>query len=159
MVSLLPTNFDLLTQSDRLTISHSLGDFSERLTLFSNGPISYYFQGTFTDNAFTQTPQYSFTVDFTDACRSATIITAPGILDYSVVWGAISASFSEPAFTDSLDSVYPPGGICGEKIVTLDTMTTPAFLSLFPDVIDPVLNGFQISFNGSWATEADILNH
>ena len=57
------------------------GNFADRLTLFSNGPVSYYFEGTFSDTASTLTPYFPFTIDWTDDCQAATVVApvSPGI--------------------------------------------------------------------------------
>ena len=73
MVITLPSNFEIDTNNDRLSVSHTLGDFTERLSLYTGGIEGYYFEGTFDDDAATLTPKYSFTIDFQDDCQTATI--------------------------------------------------------------------------------------
>ena len=70
-----------------------------------------------------------------------------------------TASLTVPAFTDSVDTggLYATG-ICGEKQFVLDPSTTPAFLSFVPGT-DPVLDPFQIDYDETFATEADIMVH
>lgn len=46
-------------------------------------------------------------------------------------------------------------GICGEKTITLDA-GTPSFLSLTPDILDPVLNPSTLAFDSASATGSDI---
>ena len=54
MEALLPVNY--VIDSTNLNISHVLGDFSDRLSFFSNGAaVSYYFEGTLSDTASTST--------------------------------------------------------------------------------------------------------
>lgn len=67
-------------------------------------------------------------------------------------------SLSEPAFTDSVDSLTTyPVGICGEKTVTLD-VGSPAFVSLTPGT-NPILDNFTLDYSQSLATSGDIATH
>ena len=113
--------------------------------------------GTLSDVANTPTPNYSFTVEFQDACQSATIIASPGIADENVDWDDTSAEFLNSAFLDSVDNTGTYAqGICGEKTVTLDPTDCPAFLTLEPDPVDPILKDFELVYSNTGVTEADI---
>ena len=52
MEIILPLQF--LMDTAGLTVAFT-GNFADRLTLFSNGPVSYYFEGTFSDTSSTLT--------------------------------------------------------------------------------------------------------
>ena len=68
-------------------------------------------------------------------------------------------SLSVPAFTDSIDVAGGYArGICGEKIVTLDS-SAPSYLSISLDSVDPIMNPFMIEYDESLATEANIGVH
>ena len=133
---------------------------AQRQGLYQNAPVSFDLVGTLSDVASTPTSNYSFTVEFQDACQSATIITSPGIGDANVVWDVTSAEFHNPTFLDSVDitGTYSQG-VCGEKTVTLDPTGCPAFLTLQPDPVDPILNDFKLVYSNTGATEADIKMH
>ena len=61
-----------------------------------------------------------------------------------------------PAFADSVDLTenYEIGA-CGEKVVTLDSLTPP-FITLAKDVIDPILNELTITYTEALATISDV---
>ena len=50
--------------------------------------------------------------------------------------------------------VYPTG-ICGEKEISLD-VGGPAFLTLTPNVIDPILNPFVLDYDDSLSIDTDV---
>ena len=112
-----------------LVLSHTVSDFSQRKTLF--GSDVYYFIGTTSDSHSTQTSQFSFTIDFQDACQSATISAQTLTLASPIYRVDLTKQYSLNAFTDSVDSTGSYGtGICGEKTVSLDILNKPAFLTL-----------------------------
>ena len=53
METTLPSNFAIDTGNGWLRVTHTLGDFTERLSLFSNGPETYYFEGIFDNDVAT----------------------------------------------------------------------------------------------------------
>ena len=98
-----------------------------------------------------------FQINYQDACKSSQI-TAKTITLSSVKFDT-SQSQSISAFQDSVDAsgLYLTG-ICGEKLVELDP-STPNFLSVQRDSVDPVLNDFSIVYNHNLAIESDIQTH
>ena len=87
--------------------------------------------------------EYSFRVEFVDACLSATIL--PQGIDFpTITWSLDShVEFKVAAFVDSVEDTlvlaggaYYPMGICGEKEVTLDP-GSPDFLTLTLDAVEP----------------------
>ena len=140
-----------------LVLSHTVTDYAARLTLF--GSESLQFQATLSDDLSTPTSLQPFSVSFTDACRTATVV--PQTITYtSVQWNVDTTStLTVPAFTDDVDGTGSYTlGICGEKKFALDP-STPSFLTMTPGV-DPVLDPFTINYSEAFAIEADdILVH
>ena len=105
----------------------------------------------------TQSSDFSFTVNYVDACRSSTINAK--VITLTAEKYDVSGSQNVPAFSDSVDT--PPStyvaGICGEKQIILDA-SAPAFLSIVPDGTDPVTQPFSVAFDHTQAIEADIKN-
>ena len=118
----------------------------------------------FADYASLATLTSTFTFELVDACIGATINTS-AIGPLSAIWHTDSGSalnFAQTAFSDTVDTAATyPTGICGEKTVTLDAVTTPAFLSVVMDATDPVLNNFVVIYDYTAITpdEADIGVH
>lgn len=79
-----PTVYSIPTGAIDLYLSHTVSDYAARLALFS-GPVNYYFEGTFSDSVPTMTSQFTFQIEFTDACRTATI-NSQVIADASAEW-------------------------------------------------------------------------
>lgn len=71
MEALLPAVFAI--GATDMTITHVVSDYAERHSLF--GSEVYYFRGTVTvpGSPTSQTSDFTFTINFTDACRGATI--------------------------------------------------------------------------------------
>ena len=87
MGALFPDNF--VIDSTNLNIRDAIDNFSDRHSLYSNGvPVSYYFEGTLSDDASTLTNRHYFTISFTDACQSATITTDPFDANFNVPWSS-----------------------------------------------------------------------
>ena len=57
-----------------LTLTHSVGNYADSLSLF--GSATYFFQGTVTgaESPTSPTSDFTFVIDFTDTCRSATVV-------------------------------------------------------------------------------------
>ena len=96
-------------------------------------------------------------IDFQDACRSSTI-TAKTVTFASVKFDMTGTQFLTP-FVDSIDAggSYTKG-ICGEKTITLE-VSTPSFLTLTADTIDPINADLNIAYDATLAFAADIKSH
>ena len=63
--------------SSNLDITHIIASFGHRNGLFNTGAgstYSLYFAATFSDTLPTVTSQFPFNIQFTDACRTATVL-------------------------------------------------------------------------------------
>ena len=139
-----------------LTISHTVANYENRLALFG-GSGSYYFRGVTDTMTPTQSSDFSFFVNYVDACRSSTIDTQ--VITLTAEKYDISGIQRVPAFKDSIDTagVYATG-ICGEKQIILDA-SAPAFLSIVPDRNNPETSPFSIAYDHTKAIESDIKTH
>ena len=125
MEVLKPTNF--VIDASGLTVSHTHTNLADRLSLF--GTETYYFRGTVTGSMSPTSPtsDFTFVIDFTDDCRTATMSPLTAI--NTAFWQYDITDFATiPTFIDSVDGAAPTG-ICGEKVFSLDA-GHPAYLSL-----------------------------
>ena len=155
MMSEFPTVFK--TSSTNLEISHDIDDYDERLRLF--GDNDYYFQQETQAGSSAGSPEL-FGIQFNDRCQTATI-TSQELEDFTVEWQAqTSLNIAIPVFTDSVDSNGDLElGICGPKVMTLDD-GSPSFLTLTQDESqDPANEPYQLTYDDSLATEADVKVH
>ena len=139
----------------QLTFTHTASNFADRLSPFgSTGSQTYTYKGTLTSLVGGYTPNQpadqTFQIDFTDACRTATVV--PQTLTMADVRENVDASFTFTAFEDTVDTggVYTTD-ICGAKTITLTTSYSYITLSNGSD-----LNNFQIDFLEANAYEADV---
>ena len=139
----------------QLTFTHTAANFADRLSLYgATGSQTYTFKGTLTSLVGGYTPNQpadqTFQIDFTDACRTATVvdqtITIPDVRENR------DSSFTYTAFDDTVDTggVYSTD-ICGAKTITLTTTYSYLTLSNGAD-----LNNFQMDFIEANAYEADV---
>ena len=112
-----------------MTLTHVVSDYAERLALFDSGS-NFYFIGTVSNATPATTSQFSFSMIFNDACRTATVVPQTIVYPPVRLIESVAASLSVPAFQDSVDGAGYPTGICGEKTVLLDA-GSPAFLTLY----------------------------
>ena len=129
-------------------------DFEQRFELY--GKHLYRFDAIF-NGALSFVSADNFEIEFLDACRDATII-AQTIQDMTVVWQQSSQEevlIRVPAFLDSVDATAMYAlGVCGAKIVTLDPINTPNFLTLATQQEGE--DSFTLVYSESMASESDI---
>ena len=140
-----------------ISISHVVGNFDIRKTLFGKTELKV---RASLDTISTTTKNFSFTIDFVDACRSAKIIEQK-VEPSSPVYKEskeVTTVAKLTAFIDTLDQAQTyQKGICGQKLFTLDAETTPKFLTvLITDDLDPINSDIEIRYNPALAKHDDV---